>query len=101
MRRRERRLRLAIAERRLADATAGLHASTANVRARIHRHGPVALLGGGVAAGAVTGLLPLGGVMRIARGLASVGMLLLRLPVNAWIGALRMHDRSPTEEHAR
>jgi hypothetical protein len=95
MMRRARQRQLAIAEHRLADAHAGLHASTTRLRARIDRHGPFALLGAGAATGAIAGLLPLGGVMRVVRGLTSVGLFLLRVPTNAWIGALRSHDRTP------
>lgn len=98
MSRRERRCRLAVAERRLADANAGLHASATRLRARIDRHEPIALLGAGAASGVVAGMLPLGGVVRIARGLASVGLLLLRVPAHAWIDALRKNNRPESKD---
>jgi hypothetical protein len=100
MTRRARQLHLAVAERNLADAHASLHAATARLRARLDRHGPFALLGAGAATGAVAGLLPLGGVVRIVRGLTSIGLLLLRVPFNAWIGALRMRDQTNPQDHA-
>jgi hypothetical protein len=100
MTRRGRQLHLAGAERNLADAHASLHASMARLRARLDRHGPFALLGAGAATGAVAGLLPLGGVARMMRGLTSIGLLLLRVPANAWIGVLRMHDRSNPQDPA-
>lgn len=63
-----------------------------HLRRRMSRHGPFALLGAGVVTGATASMLPLG---KIARMLASATMLLLRIPANVWIGALRMHDRTP------
>ena len=84
--------RLVAAERHLADANANLHASMRHLRLRMSRHGPFAVLGAGVVTGAAASVLPLG---KIARMLASATLLLLRIPANAWIGALRMHDRTP------
>jgi hypothetical protein len=100
MRRRECQRQLAVAERRLAVASTGLHASMTRLRTRIDRHGPIAVLGAGAASGAVAGMLPLGGVARIARGLASVGLLLLRVPARAWIAASRMHNRPQSKDSA-
>ena len=101
MKRQARRRQLAAAEQRLAQADAGLLASTAILRARLERHGPSALLGAGVATGAVAGMLPLGGVVRLARALTSVGLLLLRVPLGLWAGASARHDRTPPTEPTR
>lgn len=92
MSRRTSQRRLAAAERRLADANAGLHASMTQLHRRVSKRGPFALLGVGVVTGAAASVLPL---RRMARLLASATMLLLRLPASVWIGALRMHDRTP------
>ena len=92
MTRRAAQRRLAAAERQLADANAGLHASTTQLRLRMSRRGPFALLGAGLVTGAVASVLPL---RKITRLLTGATMLLLRIPANVWIGALRMHDRTP------
>lgn len=101
MKRQVRQRAVTVAELRLARTQADLHASTAILRARLERRGPSALLGAGVATGAVAGLLPLGGVMRIARALTNVGLFLLRVPLGLWSGASGAHDRTPPAESTR
>lgn len=89
---------LATAERRFADANADLHTSIGRLRLRLSRYGPFALLGAGAATGAAASVLPLGAIVRT---LASATLFLLRIPANAWIGALRMHDRTPPANGTR
>ena len=98
MNRSTRRHELAAAERQLALANANLHASSARLRARIDRHGPLALLGVGAATGAAAGLLPLGTVARAARASMRAALLLVRPIASVWLGALRMHDRKPSTD---
>ena len=92
---------IAIAERHFADADAGLQASTAILRARLGRHGPLAVLGAGAIAGAIAGRLPLGGIVHVTRTLTSVGLFLLRVPFGLWTGAHARRDQGLPAEPTR
>ncbi len=80
MRLHQRRRQLHAAQQRFEQADADLRTALASLRTQVARHGPGAIVGTGVAGGAVAARLPLRGLLRIARWTLDAALLAMRLP---------------------
>lgn len=102
MKLRQRRREVQAAQQRLARARDGLHASAAALRERVDRHGPGAnvgaIVGAGVATGALVARVPARRLLRAARFALDASLLLMRLPAGLWLAAARSPTAPATPE---